>query len=564
MSLATSNIPTLRNGDQMIGFMKAQDVKNTGGYQDWASLHTWYQEDPLKNHMKLQTFWGQQTPQRYSKSMYNELLANKQVLEVNGWEGKFTYDVPVEGVDELITMADCSDQEFAGYDGTTFKIVLSEDLAPGTTFSADAMFGMELVVTEDDVKPKGDGFEHTVMINTNNREAIYPNNYLAKGICYYVTGHGVAEFGTKLAKVRMPKTVGYETFEFQLGSIRGVESMVTGKADSVNLGGAIAQTADYLDKIKSEAEKLGELAVMMDVDVNSGNPNLRTARVGSVMEYLTLRELDRITANSLIFQRGGEIKNTNGVTRYNEGLWHQLRRGFIIKYGRRGGLTREHIQQAVDYVFRVNPDKDLIEREVKFKCGTMAYRNVLEIFDTEVNAQLNRLAGLLGADRILPSNPVSGDLYNLSIKPVRFVKVFLPGIGNVEIEEDTSLNRMHLADRFAAGFAANGYDHTTYSMIIWDAADQEYSNNRQMPRGTTLIEGGNADANLYLVKPEGNYVYWGRRNGRYDTRRATDIVASFKEMASEFFAYNNMCLWLKDVSRFVMIELDEAARKGFN
>jgi hypothetical protein len=544
--------------------MKGTDLKNRGGYQDWASLHTWYQEDPLKNHMKLQTFFGMQGKNKYQYSITNELLANKAVLDVNGWEGKFSYDLPVETIDEMTTVADMSSQEYAGIDETTFKIVLNEELSPGTTFTADAYRGMELVVSESEpVRAKSDGYEHTVVLNTKDPDATYPSQLLAKGIQYFVTGHGVAEFGTKFAKVRMPESAGYMTCEFQLGSVRGAESFVTGKADSVNLGGGIAQSKDYMEEIMSQSNNIGELMVMMDMD-KAGNPIRKTGRVGSVMEFLTLRELDRLTATSHMFQKSGVIKGANGTIRYNEGLWPQLRRGYVKKYGRKGGITKEHIKDMADYVYRANTDLPVIERKLKIKAGTPAYNNVMEIFDKEAKLQLQLTSSLLGTDRILPTSPVSGDLYNLSLKVIRFKEVFLPGIGYVEISEDTSLNRMGLSDRRISGMHQQGYDHTAFSLIIWDAEDQQYSNNKSMPKGTTLIEGGNSGANVYMVKPEGSYVHFGRRTGRYDSRTATDIMSSFKEMGEEFFAYNNSAIWLADPSRFVMLELDEPTSKGFN
>src|SRR5690606_2263915 len=250
----------------------------------------------------------------------------------------------------------------------------------------------------------GAQFEHLVTLNTNNRETFSPSYLLGKGISYFVTGHGIAEYGTEFAKVRMPKYVGSETIEFRLVSIRGAESFVTGKADSINLGGAIAQSKDYQDKLMQEADRLGELMVMMDLD-KSGRPIKGTQRIGATMQYLVFRELDRLTANSLLFQRAATVRTTNGNIRYNEGLWHQLRRGKIITYGRPGGITREHIKEAVSYVFRQNPEKPTIERRIRFKCGTEAYNNVLEIFDEEVNHQLARISALTGSDRLLPKNP---------------------------------------------------------------------------------------------------------------------------------------------------------------
>jgi hypothetical protein len=267
-------------------------------------------------------------------------------------------------------------------------------------------------------------------------------------------------------------------------------------------------------------------------------------------------------STSLMFQRGATIKTQKGTVRYNEGLWHQLRRGFIITYGKRGGITREHIKQARDYVFKANPYKNTIDSSLRFKCGTEAFNNVLLIFKDEVATQLNNLSALLGADRILPENPVSGSLYDLKLKPVRFTDVYLPGIGQVKLEEDLSLNYVNVTDRNLKGMNPNGTDYTTYSMIIWDASDKYYSNNNEAPKGTKII-GTNKDANIYLVTPAQDKIYWGRENGRYSVERASDIIASAKTMHSSFFIYGFGALWMKDNSKFVSVELEKSARKGY-
>ena len=129
MSVNTSTTKFSRNGDQIVGFVSAKEVKLRGGFQDWASLHEWYQEDPLKNHMKMRTFFGEQGQVRYQYAFTDELLKNKQILEVNGWEGEFTYDQPIESFNEMITVADTSSQKLAGMSDTTFKLVLNEELA---------------------------------------------------------------------------------------------------------------------------------------------------------------------------------------------------------------------------------------------------------------------------------------------------------------------------------------------------------------------------------------------------------------------------------------------------
>ena len=60
MSTEQRGIPFFKNGDQVVGFMKSNEVKSIQGYQDLASLHAWYHEDPDKNHLGMVNLWGNQ------------------------------------------------------------------------------------------------------------------------------------------------------------------------------------------------------------------------------------------------------------------------------------------------------------------------------------------------------------------------------------------------------------------------------------------------------------------------------------------------------------------------
>lgn len=562
MSVIQKGVPFLFNGDQVIAFKSAKEVKSIQGYQDLPSMESWYKEDPTKNHLGMQKFFGNQkfTPQ----GLFPELLSKKAVLEVNGVGGSFTYDVPIMESKGCYTTRDMSQQQKPGIDGSTFKIVLNRAFTTGDILTNDAEFGQQLSVTSDPVIMVGDSYEHTVELVSNDKTAWYLASNLRKGITYYKLNHAVqGEYGTNFSHPDLPDTVGQMTCEFTLGDVRGVEAYVTGFADKKSFSGAAMSTKDYLSKLEKEVAKMGELAVMMDVD-GKGNTIPSSARIGATMQFLVMKELERLTAQALLFQRAGTIRSTNGVTRLNEGLWHQLRRGKLIKYSRPGGITRTHIKEAVEYVFRVNPHLQDVERRVKFKCGQEAYDNVLQIFSEEVNAQLANISQFMGSDRNIP-NPIQGtDLMNLELNPVRFTKVFIPGIGNLEIEKDSNLDYTIMQDRFSAGFHGYQRAHTTYSMVIWDAEDQNYSNNADLPKGSEVIEGGDQNANVYLVKPEGDMTYWGYSNGRYSISKASDIVSSHKQIGQEFWAWNSCAIWVRDITKFVMIELDESARKGFN
>ena len=556
-----SNASLVRNGNTIVdikGISANDSIVNSQGFQDASTLYTWYQEDPMKNHLKLQSWFGQQ--EMTHTPLFQDVLQHDAVLEVNGWDGKFTYDLPIETDSSVKTVEDLSYQQYAGMDGTTFKITLNREFAPNTQLTCDGLDGDAIAVSDSEpVVNLGYGFEHTVTLLTKDPDKTYPSELLAKNIQYFEIGHGIAEWGERLGLVHMPGATNYMTCEFQLGSGMGYETMFSGKADSVDLKQGVTSSMDYIKEIEKFYKEGKELILMREKRANGSH----RYTVGSILEMLTIQKFNKQMSTSLMFSKAGEIQTQKGTVKYNEGLWRQFRRGEIITYGRPGGIKRSHLKQARDYVFKANPYANTISSKIKFKCGTEAYNNILELFKDEVNNQLQNIAPLLGSDRVLPKNPVSGDLYNLSLEPIRWTNVNLPGIGMVEIIEDIAMNNVGVTDKNLRGMHPRGADYTTYSMIIWDAADQEYSNNQEVPKGTKLI-GNNSEANIYLVTPKGDKVYWGRENGRYDASRASDIVASAKTMHSSFFIYGFGSCWMKDPSKFVSIELEKSARKNYN
>lgn len=566
--MITQTIPHYVNGDQVIMFTDRKKVSSINGVQDLPSLYSWYRENPDANHLGLMNLWGQQVVK--NETILKELLTNKAVLEVNGWNGSFTYDIPVEEYNGCYTVRDTSDQPFPGVDGSTFKIVLNKQFTVGDVLSNDKYYGQQLSVTsEEPVVAVGDGWEHTVKLVDNDKRTWFLPGNLIKGIEYFKVSHNIqGERGTQFSHVDFPDTVGSMRCEFQLGSATGVEAYVTGAADSKRFSGADAQSKMYLNKLEQLFGRDNEYAILADLKAGPGGkkvPNMSTARIGATMEFLTMAELEKLTAQKLLFQKAATFRDSNGVTRLNEGLWHQLRRGKLIQYGRPGGITRDHLKEAAEYVFRANPYKQDVEKRLKLKCGKYAYENILAIFKDEVQSQNASLNNFLGNDRTIP-NPVRGtDPLNLEYIPIRFTKVFIPGLGNVEITEDTSLNVMEGTDRFAGGMHPEGMAPTAYSVVIWDVADQQYSNNKEIPKGAKLMSGGNDGANVFLVKPEGEMSYWGVTNGRYDYRRAGDIMSGgIKQIGQEFWCFNICDIHVRDLTRFIMIELDPAARKGYN
>ena len=138
-----------------------------------------------------------------------------------------------------------------------------------------------------------------------------------------------------------------------------------------------------------------------------------------------------------------------------------------------------------------------------------------------------------------------------------FTKVNIPDLGIIEIEHDPSLDYRPLADRRSTGFVGDGYDRTSYSMVIWDATDSQYSNAfTNMPSGVKLV-GGNSKANIYYVKPENGSMRWGYSEGRYSQDKAAGIFSSHKKMGREFWAHSASAGWVRDISKYIVIELQD-------
>ncbi len=564
MSFYSNNVPS-RNGDTVIEIVRstttggAERAIQALGDQNFASLNSWWKQDPMKNHLKLQTFFGSQAGTQ-SVPLFQDVLQHDAILELNGWEDKFTYDTPIETDDCIKTADDTSYQQLAGADGTTFKIILNREFSPYTTLTADGMDGDSISVSDaEPVRDLGWGYEHTVVLMTNDPDKSYPSYLLGKDIEYFETGGGIAEYSEKLNTIHAPVGTKYMTSEFQLGTGQGVETSVTGKANSVDLRYGTTSSMDYIKEIESYYKTGNEVVFMEDKTTKGSSSHKYT--VASIQEMLAIQKFNNNFSVSLMFQKAATLKTNKGVMRYNEGLWHQMRRGYIITYPKRGGINKEHIKQARDYVFKANPSMNTINSEITFECGSEAFNNVLEIFKPEFLHQLGNIQALLGSERLI-DNPVSGDLYNLKLKPVRVTSVYLPGIGQVHINENHQLNYVNITDKNLRGMNPNGQDYTTYSMIIWDASDTKYSNNNELPKGTTRV-GEDNGANIYMVAPKGDKIFWGRENGRYSTQTATDIIASAKTMHSSFFIYGFGAMLMLDPSKFVTIELEKSARKGY-
>lgn len=573
----TGGIPQFISGDRVVQFHKAKDLRKnplsfdlptTAAYTDGM--------DPIKNIGEL-GFFGQRTTSAQPFTI--DILEKRQVMET-GKSGTFHYEVPFYTNEQCVTMRDTSgDQEAPGIDEGTFKIVLSEEFKPWDVLSTDVYYGQQIIVTEDPVLQKGDTFEHIVKLSTNNKRESYERYNLKEGVTYFKLFNLLGgERDTFLTGVRVPNKSSKLVCEFQVGTGSGAELDVSAMANITYDNKVGTYFADgFIDELNMDYENFvsnwGDVAIIMDKK-QDGTVIPESARLTDVAEWLVKREHLRIMENRAMFARPARISVGAGHVTIAEGLWYQLKRGKNIPYSRKGGITRRHIKEATEYVFQGNEIKPE-ERYIKFKAGKYAYENIQTLYSEAFTDQMGRtsnITNLYGTDGQLKMSPItaSKDEYGnieMKLRALKVSQVFLPGIGNVEVEYDPALDQLgNVSDRLRKGMHPNGKSHGAYAMVIWDARNQSYSNNKYQPKGTKFVEGADENSSVYLVKKPGDLIFSGRTNGYYDPYVTSNILSSGnKQRFVDYWSWDSGCSYfLLDPSAFVMVELVEQDRRGFN
>ena len=550
------------NGDAIIGFTSAKDIKNIG-FADAATVGSWFQdgENSTAKHLGMIDLFS--ATHNVRLPFMTDLFKGSQVMECEDGQS-ITYDLPVKRSIRCVTAVDTSgDREKPGIDGGVFTIILDTEHTKGDVLSYDPMYGAQVIVDDNyDVERQGENYVHYVRLVTNDKRDYFPKDKLKAGIEYVKVGHNLAEFGTDYSKINlMNAPAGSITNEFILGNNRGVETFYTKKANGMSAPKLAEIGMTEMEDIKNKMDMFGGKSKEMFFIANktkSGKIDKSSVKVGATLEYLALMELAKIECHQLYFQKAATIPTANGVMRLNEGAWHQIRRGKLIQYSKPGGITKQQIMEAVAYMFKGRTDIPPHMRKVKFKAGWYAYLNMMEIFREEISQQYAGLAPFLGTDRGLPTSPLQGNLDALTMKPVIFKAVSMPGIGTVEVEHDPSLDYQPYADRFSSGYFGDGLAHTAYSLVIFDATDSQYSNAdvSSKVKGGTVIKGGNNKANVYYVKPEGAHVTYGYEQGRMaNGSRVSDIQSSLPQMGRTFWANSQSAALILDTTRYIVIEL---------
>ena len=586
-------IPRL-HGEQIVAITRSRNFSATSEGGQPVDYRTSFQgaidrnnilyRDDEKSYLlgKLKSF---DAPGVETYPLLSQLLEKGAEIKVDGFDGSFEFEKPFyDPHTSLKTIASTAREagEYPGIDESPFDLILSEKAYTGEVLSTNPYGEGEQIIV-DSCEPSelnGEGWRTTVRLTNVNKEAFYNPSLLEAGITYYKINNVQGEYSTQFGGVDLPtgQPTGYVRARFTLGGIRGVEGFVTGFADAKSSGMSSASSKDKDAKIAMDAFR-GQFGVSdpsFDFVLFGNVKDPRSLRSCHLMEYLVERTLMKRTATSHIWQKHGVVRTSeNGLMYLNEGVWHQLRRGKIISVPRLKGITKQHILEAVNYIYRNNPMLRWEDRQVVFETGRLGEENLFDIFQNEVQQYFSmlQLRGQLTTffgDRGLLSENLKNQLVGgnsldaLTInKLIRFVEVPLIGIaGSVSFKYNPALDHLGGQPLEQRSNLPYGTSWTSNTLLIWDITDPMYSNSTKNMNISANNENVKINQNLYIVRPAEAMLYKGTENGRWNFGKSEDIVSSSRLIGQSFWAFNSSAPWVPYPENVVMIELSPGARRS--
>ena len=484
----------------------------------------------------------------------NMINVKKSALYLDNVEGKFRFQMPYKrGLPYVVDTFYTNDIERPGLDGARFIIKLSESYTNGDVISTDLRNSPSLVVTEEEVVYEQDGWLHTVEVASQNRKnTYYSKKWLKPGSQFLKIDHAIDEYSSQGSSVTSQR-LGWLEMEANLGSgERKVEHWITLQ------GSLMALAAE--DKLKSKIsgnynlESIGSILAFYNKDLKGKN----IAGSGSwlaTIDAMVMSELMNMQELSFMWGKGGEVRVSGRKTvKLGLGIYEQLRTGNRITYGR-GRLNLDLVDSAIANLYR-GTGIPVEDRRTTLEVGSGFLNEISKLIQLEATT---KNIGIINSDQL---GIVSGkDPMNLTFG-FRFTSLRFPNAGLVNFRLNQSLDTeygLRNTDRLYGEFP----DYS-YSAMILDVTDARASNSAKKFEKNEIRNATdwNKDSNFYLVKPRAAAEdYWGYIAGSvspYGLKRTKGGLHASNRPGYGMFAYNFGNVWVKDPSRTLLIEIDEA------
>jgi len=527
--------------------------KTGGKFTDQNHLFALYDEAPFTTHLGLITAFNQM--KLVSTPLINQTELKKNVILVNGMQGRFTFTMPFE-LQGVRVIEDINDATIAklGIDGQPFEVLLSEDIfATNDLITYDYRDGKHLYIKKY-VGQAGEGHIYEVqLVSQDPKNDYFPKDGLQPGVEYFKVGNILNEFDQEGSSV-MAQT-GELKFENRLSGHRMVEHKITAYADRLEIPTATGAFNESLRNFlnPNNADFISTFGAYKD-----GKPVPGTGSYATMAELLIMAELRKMEEKQLMWGKAGTVVGSRNQSKtIKNGLYEQLKLGNRYKIQR---YNKGILEQAFIGLFANRPDIKIEERYVKIQAGAGAYYEILKIFNEEMKAiPLVMQAYDLNVVR---KESFANGVQNLSTG-YQVVKVFIPGIGTIEVEHNPAfdVNTSRKADEPLIG----QFPRWSYTSAILDVTDKGSTNATARTSGVEFMEGANQSANIFMVKPKQMQkdiisIIPGRSMGLGLFGSSTvggKVLAATKEPAATITIENSSEIWVKDPTRTILIELDK-------
>jgi hypothetical protein len=546
MAVQTIKTPSLTgfNNALVVGTSRFNIQQHT----DLNTLYNLFKKDAFTTHLGMLYLWNQR--KLMNTPLLNMTELKRNVMYVNGAEGKFRFGIPFELELPMMTEDLTGDNLYPGVDGKKFKIKLTEPFANTDIITADWRDGIPLAVTEEEIYEEGGGFVHTVMIPISLKKDIYyPKSLLQPGVQYMKITNYLGEYEMQKSSIRNQR--GQMEMEMQLGAGRSVYHWITGYADMLEVED---NNYGWL-KMYSDQNKSNAVLNIMNKDAE-GKPLPKTNRWIRMIEAMLFAEIKTMEDRDLMWNKGGIIQGSGRrEIRVNTGVYEQMRDGNRIGYD---VLTLNIIEDSlVNLYFQSGVPYEERETEIQVGTGAMIEVSKLLADDFRTNVPFHVMADS-GA---LKGMIFGKDSMNLGYG-YRFTTKRFPVGGLVTFKLNPAFDNVNT--RVMDGLTGE-LPIESYTLAIFDVLDKSSTNiagkaNMQEMR---VENGFNEQANIVLIKPKNwGETYWGYEVGTFHPSgpgASQGMYGSSQRPGYGMWAQNWSSIWMRDAGRSVLIEKNRAS-----
>jgi hypothetical protein len=469
-------------------------------------------------------------------------FGGKNVEYVKNERGEFTWQRPV--TEELpFVVGDVDPTNVTkGIDGQVFKIKFNKRFGHTAKLSYGKMNGFDVIVTQEDIIPTGDGYVHTVRPVNNDSSRYLDNQFLKAGTRWFHASSSGGEFDQKYDSVQA--TAGYQEYYNFVGNSMATFEYTVGTTAAKMLDAGINVPQSKVDlmgiwKVNDQSLRDPSIANLNQLKgALGGEKGLMKAVKDQRLDFGLVTKIEakgiQKIANDieydLMWGKGGII-TTDGaeVLRESVGLWNQLNNSFTTTYNSNIDIL-ELIESEINnfYMGKVDlvgpdPKRTIIVQTGKYglkKAGDAIQRKALGTGLVTESTEIGAISG---------SNPMELH-YGFS-----FTSFVIPYLANVKFVYNPALDPIY--DNDIDNPIIDGYRLSSGSYIVFDITDQGSDNIKLMKQ-----EWDNELRHWYL---NGKFDAMGRRSGFQSSGGNYGYKCMFEQ--------KKQAIWVKDATKVLKI-----------